>query len=128
MPGVVAVALSFSAAIAALRQTESQEAAVLVLTDKPLQAVLACWPMVQRRLPPPGFAADGLSLEQLWSVVEFEEREVVELSGLPQGVALVALRRARGNRLIYPDGSVHQLARGVLTKLLKDALQKGKAR
>jgi len=113
-------AMTFDDAVNAHRQGENKEVAALVLRDRALQAVIACWPMVHRSVPrddvPP-----SLSLDQLWSLVQFDEREVVELSGVAAGLALAALRRARGNRLIYPDGSVHSIAKVILQKMIKDA-------
>lgn len=102
------------------RETENREAASLVLRDKALQSVIACWPQVNRSVPDADMPA-SLSLDQLWTLVSFDEREVVELSGMPSGLALSAFRRAKGNRLIYPDGSVHQLAKVILQKMIKDA-------
>lgn len=117
--GVVAV--RFDEAVTAAKQDENKEVAALVLRDKALQSVIACWPMVHRAVPaddvPP-----SLSLDQLWSLVQFDEREVVELSGAAAGLALAALRRAKGNRLIYPDGSVNQTAKVVLQALIKKAV------
>lgn len=122
--------LTFAEALALFKAEENNEVAALTLNDKGLQAILACWPMVQRRipdaLPARGGMCDVWSL--LWSIVEFDEREVVELSGLPTGIAIAAFRRAKATRLIYPDGGVHKVARGVLQKLIRDALNGGKAR
>ena len=115
-------ALSFAAAVERLKGSENKEVAALVLRDRPLQAVIACWPMVRRSVAPGDFA-EGAAVEDLWAAVAFDEREVVELSGCPAGLALAALRRARGNRLIYPDGSVHSIARVVLQRMIKDAVQ-----
>lgn len=113
-------ALSFAEAVERLRKEENREVAALVLRDRALQAVVACWPLVRRSVLPEA-VAEECSPDALWDLVQFDEREVVELSGLPSGLALSALRRAKGNRLIYPDGSVHQLAKVVLQKMIKDA-------
>ncbi len=112
--------MRFNEACEAVRRDENKEVASLVLRDRALQAVIACWPMVHRSVPG-GDLPSALSLDQLWSMVEFDERDVVELSGVSAGLALAALRRARGNRLIYPDGSVHSIAKVVLQKMIKDA-------
>ena len=95
--------------------------AALVVEDKALQRILAVWPLVQRVEKPA--AHDLANFERLWLAVEFDEREVVDLSGLQSGPGIAALRRAKGLRLIYPDGSVHQYAKLVLQKVVKDALQ-----
>lgn len=113
--------LSFFAAVERLKANENKEVASLVLRDRALQAVIACWPMVRRQAPDeiPGEVFD---LDALWGMVAFDEREVVELSGVSAGLAIAALRRARGNRLIYPDGSVNQTAKVVLQGLIKKAV------
>lgn len=103
-----------------LRASEVKEVAALVVQDKALQRILAVWPMVRREEP--SVVGAGLSLDELWGAVRFDEREAVDFSGLPSGVGLSALRRARGLGLIYPDGSVHQYAKLVLQKAVKDAL------
>lgn len=110
----------FSDAVARFRQDENKEVAALVLGDRPLQAVIACWPMVGRQVPVA--VAPDLDLSALWRLVAFDEREVVELSGVSAGLALAAFRRARGNRLVYPDGSINQTAKVVLQSIIKKAV------
>lgn len=105
------------------RASEVKEVAALVLQDKALQRILAVWPMVRREESL--MVGTGLSLDALWSAVRFDEREVVDFSGLPTGVGIAAFRRAKGLGLIYPDGSVHTLAGAVLRKIIKDAFQGG---
>jgi len=103
-----------------LRASEVKEVAALVVQDKALQRILAVWPMVRREES--STVGAGLSLDELWGAVRFDEREAVDFAGLPSGVGLSALRRAKGLGLIYPDGSVHHYAKLVLQKVVKDAL------
>lgn len=123
---VAMAALTFGEALERLRPDEKSNdnapVATLVLRDKALQSVIACWPMVKRSIPDVGFDEDT-PLDVLWGWVKFDEREVVELSGLSTGVALAALRRAKGNRLIFPDGSVHHWAKLVLQQVVKGAFK-----
>ncbi len=107
-----------------LRAGENREVAALVVQDKALQRVLAVWPMV-RREELPGCVTGDMSFADLWSAVRFDEREAVDLAGLPSGLGIAAFRRAKGLQLIYPDGSVHQLSGAVLRKGIKDALEGG---
>lgn len=65
------------AAVDRLKQAENREVAALVLRDRALQAVIACWPMVRRSVPGDDIPS-SFSLDQLWSLVGFDEREVVE--------------------------------------------------
>lgn len=106
-----------------LRAKENKEVAALVVQDKALQCMLSIWPMV-RREELPNVTAD-MSFADLWATIKFDEREAVELSGLTSGLGLATFRRAKGLCLIYPDGTVHQLASAVLRKTIKDALQGG---
>lgn len=106
-----------------LRASEVKEVAALVVQDKALQRILAVWPMVRREESL--LVGAGLSLDELWSAVRFDEREAVEFSGLPTGIGIAAFRRAKGLGLIYPDGSIHSLAAAVLRKAIKDALNGG---
>ena len=103
-----------------LRSSENREVAALVVQDKALQRIIAVWPMVRR--VETGAQHDTADFDRLWLSVEFDEREVVDLSGLPSGLGISALRRAKGLHLIYPDGSVHHYAKLVLQNVVKEAL------
>ena len=110
-----------------LRAAENREVAALVVQDKALQRVLAVWLMVRREELPQAVTGD-MSFADLWGAVRFDEREAVDLTGLPSGVGIAALRRAKGLQLIYPDGSVHRLASAVLKKAINDMLSGGKSK
>lgn len=105
--------------IASFKANESKEVALLVLEDANLRKVLVVWPMAEISV------ADtvGETWESLWQVVKFSDEQVAELAGISLGVCKQTLRRAIGLRLIYPDGSLHGLARMALQKRIKDALQ-----
>lgn len=115
--------MDLKSACASLRESENKEVAALVVQDKALQRILAVWPMVARTELM--LVTDGLSAADLWSSIRFDEREAVDLAGLPTGNGIAAFRRAKALGLIYPDGSIHQLAGAVLRKAVKDALQGG---
>lgn len=115
--------MDLKAACDALRAHENNEVAAIVVQDSALQRILAVWPMVRRAEN--GVQHDLANLDRLWLAVEFNEREAVELSGLPSGPGLAAFRRARALRLIYPDGTIHRVAAGVLRKTIRDALGAG---
>jgi len=111
-------------AIARWREAELKETAALVVEDKTLQKLLAVWPMVPLALSGfPVFAPDGMGCwDALWEGVAVDGQAVAELAGLQQGPAQVAFLRAKGLRLIYPDGTIHGMAKMVLQKRIKDAL------
>lgn len=103
-------------AVAALRADEVKETAALVLGDKALQRVLAAWPRVPRTVD-----ETAIDPADPWAAVRVDESQLGELCGLQQGPALLTLRRARALGLIYPDGTLHSVARWVLQRLIKDA-------
>lgn len=115
--------MDIKTACEAFRAVENNEVAAIVVLDRALQSVLSVWPMVRR--DDSAEVAPGASLADLWNAVRFDEREVVDLSGLPSGSGLATLRRAKALGLIYPDGSIHRLAAGVLRKTIRDALGSG---
>lgn len=112
---------TFGALLAAVKAAEVKETAALVVQDKNLQRVLAAWPAV-RRDSTGKTNEDGDEWQALWAQVGFDERMFIELTGLSTGVARSAIKRALTLRLIYPDGTVHSVAKVVLQKVIKDAL------
>lgn len=107
------------------RSLEVKETAALVVQDKALQRVLAAWPMVLvTDSGIPCFAPeDAGSWDAVWSGLKVELGLLASLAGLQQGPAVQAFNRAKGLRLIYPDGSIHAVAKVVLQKRIKDAVQ-----
>lgn len=107
------------------RSLEVKETAALVVQDKALQRVLAAWPMVPvTDSGIPCFAPDDAgSWDAVWSGLQVELALLASLAGLQQGPAVQAFNRAKGLRLIYPDGSIHAVAKVVLQKRIKDAVQ-----
>lgn len=111
--------MDIKSACDSLRASENKEVAALVVQDRAVQRILAVWPMVRREVVA---VPDGAGWDELWKCCSFDGREVVELSGLQVGPGMAALNRARGLRLIYPDGSIHQVSKLVLQKLVRDVL------
>lgn len=107
------------------RSLEVKETAALVVEDKALQKVLAAWPMVPVvESDIPCFAPDdGGSWDAAWSGLMVSMTALASLAGLQQGPAVQAFNRAKGLRLIYPDGTIHAVAKVVLQKRIKDAVQ-----
>lgn len=107
------------------RSLEVKETAALVVQDKALQRVLAAWPMVPvTDSGIPCFAPeDAGSWDAVWNGMWVNLEMLASLAGLQQGPAVQAFGRAKGLRLIYPDGSIHAVAKVVLQKRIKDAVQ-----
>lgn len=122
-PGGAAEVTSRQQQIERWRAQEVKEAAALVVEDRGLQKLLAAWPMVTIQAPACAALADDWPA--LWQAVQPDMEQLAALAGLQRGPAMVLYQRARDLRLIYPDGSVHAVARMVLQKRIKDALTKG---
>lgn len=107
------------------RSLEVKETAALVVEDKALQKVLAAWPMVAVvDSGIPCFAPeDAGSWDAVWSGLKVSLDALASLAGLQQGPAVQTFNRAKGLRLIYPDGTIHAVAKVVLQKRIKDAVQ-----
>lgn len=109
------------------RSREVKEAAALVVEDKALQKVLAAWPMVE--IAERGFPELSMGRSEVWDTVwsglDVDVAGLAALAGLQEGLAVQAFKRARGLRLIYPDGTLHAVAKVVLQKRIRDAVTKG---
>lgn len=110
--------------VEAWRAREEKETAAIVLTDRDLQRVLAAWPMAPRATLVADLPSDA-GWPALWQAVQIDLPALYDMTGLPSGRAVVAWRRAVALRLVYPDGTIHRVARIVLQKLLQDAIQGG---
>jgi len=111
--------MNFDEAVVGFKEVENKEAALLVLEDVNLRKLLAAWPMVHVTR----HREAGGGWEELWQAVEFSDDSVSELAGISLGLCKQTVKRAIGLRLIYPDGSIHSLAKMALQKRIKDALQ-----
>jgi hypothetical protein len=107
------------------RSQEVKETAALVVEDKTLQRVLAAWPMVGTvDSGIPCFApGEDESWDGVWSGTWTDLERLAGFAGLQLGQAVRAFSRAKGLRLIYPDGTIHAVAKVVLQKRIKDAVQ-----
>jgi hypothetical protein len=122
--------MKFDELIVKFKGEENKEVAMLVLEDSGLRKLLAAWPMVtiHRTHPHPNLPLEGegtmfSTWEELWQAVNFEEKEIADLAGVSPGVMKGLLKRAIGLRLIYPDGSLHALAKMALQARIKAAMQ-----
>lgn len=106
-------------AVEAARAVENKEVAALVLADKGLQKLCAAWHLARVAVPDE-FADAGLDAVLGGMVVDAKHLET--LTGLQGMLVLKALERARALRLVYPDGTIHGMAKMVLQKQIKDAL------
>lgn len=113
--------MTIDEALSRFKATETKETAALVVEDKDLQRILACWPHVPRAVVESPLENPG-NWAALWDGVGVDEPALADLSGLTAGRALVAYRRARALRLIYPDGTVHSVARVVLQAVIRAAV------
>jgi hypothetical protein len=117
------MAMTRQEVIAQWRGQETKETASLVVEDKALQKLLAAWPMVPLVVEGhPVFAEEATGCwDALWEGVTIDLAAVSALSGLQQGPATVAFQRAKGLRLIYPDGTIHAMSKLVLQARIREA-------
>jgi hypothetical protein len=123
------IARRFDQVLEEFRQQEKVQD-VLVLTGKGEQAdelrrLALAWPKIRitrHPLPyPPGSPPARQLWDWLWDQVEYDPQEVREISGMgAQAEARLAV--LRGNRLIYPDGTVSAYVDKCLSSLLRAQL------
>jgi len=98
------------------------ETAVALLTDQDLQRVVVAWPKVAprwippRKKPPENQAARWDWLWQAFNEASWEGiyDDLADATMLPGGMAVRVFEVARRLRLVFPDGTISQWARGVL--------------
>lgn len=114
--------MSWERTLAPFKARENKEVAALVLADRNLQKMLAAWPMATLTCldDPDGFV--GLGWDAIWANVQVNETGLATLTGLQAMGVKKTLARALALRLVYPDGTIHEMALMVIRKQIKDAL------
>lgn len=121
--------LTFRDAIATFRQSEQPEAILILLgkkdLDEQLRRVFIAWrntaPKLTKRAGQ--MFEDGPDLwDRLWRAVEIDPAIVKQISGV-YGDPMRYVDVLRGNRLIYPDGSVSENGRKALVGMARATLR-----
>lgn len=58
----------------------------------------------------------------LWKAVKYDVEELSVISGVPKSMVESCLQTLRGNRVIYPDGTVSSYATKILRAMMKSQL------
>lgn len=108
--------------LAPFKAAENKEVAALVLADSGLQKLLAAWPLAKVNCTSSPEEMVGLDWTALWDKVQIDETHLEALTGMQALKLRKLLQRAIALRLIYPDGSLHDMALMVVRKKVHDAL------
>lgn len=115
------------------REAADVEGALVLASDKRLALVVSVWG--KNPITPPhadieitcGLPEESaLAWRRLWEATEFRHQDVADLAGMNVGQARSLVERAIGLRLVYPDGTIHAMARKVLQQRLREALNIGR--
>jgi hypothetical protein len=88
--------------------------ALLVLDDKTLRRYVLSWsPVLVRQVKD---WPDDDSLNAAWACVTVDTAALADLTGDPPPHVAAALRRLQALEMIYPDGTIPQAVKRVLTK------------
>ena len=121
--------MTFEEAIEKFRAMEQVEDVMQLVGKEPqqelLRKIVVAWPKVRiNRAPtktkPP---EDGFALwDWLWTQVVIDTEKIAGIAGSGQGTTEKNINLLRGNRIIYPDGTVSSFATKALRQLMKSQL------
>jgi hypothetical protein len=99
--------------LAAFRSLEKPSDAIVIIGDRDAIRVLSAWTRVDNLWTAPGGPVPAVRhgrMGQAWRWVcagwTVDVDEVARLAGVPRSIAHAKLEVLRGNRLIFPDGSM----------------------
>lgn len=112
--------MNFEELLAQYKANPRRESAALLLIDVLLLKYCVIWkqvPLVRTAVPP---VAD--TWEALWACVTVDVATIAMLADDELVKARKMVERLKGLRLVYPDGSIQELATKVVNKKVLDAL------
>jgi hypothetical protein len=111
--------------ISEFKSAEDVSQTIHLVDNLELQRVVQAWSNCTVIYRPFGDADDieHVEWDKLWVFSEHSMEELSEKSGVPIGKVEIFFNIAKGNKLIYPDGSVNlhaiQFIKGTIVKYLK---------
>lgn len=111
---VVNMPLSWDEALAPYRAESGAEDLLLVLDDPERLRLLVAWPHVAIRRPT---RPAGKGWAALWRDVQPDMEAWARCAGVPLSITPVAFLALRDARLIYPDGTINEKARGGIKRI-----------
>lgn len=117
--------MTFDELLVQYKANPRRESAMLLLTD----ARLLAYTVIMKQCPPERLLVDGVEAEPveatwhaLWDCVRVDFETLAMLADDELVKACKMVERLKGLRLVYPDGSLPELATKIITKRIKDAL------
>lgn len=121
--------MTFEEAIKKFRAMEQIEDVMQLVGKDPQQEILrkivVAWPKVRinrttTKIKPPG---DEFGLwDWLWTQVIIDTEKIAGIVGSGQGTTEKNINLLRGNRIVYPDGTVSSFATKALRQMMKSQL------
>lgn len=108
------------------QEEEYMHTAVILAGDHDSQVVLSTWTtMPLERVPPKGNLPEDLRLQWdwLWTTVRINWKQFSERTGMNTTRLQKVFEPLRSNRLLYPDGTIPEHAKGVLTSEVLKAMK-----
>lgn len=117
--------MDFEELLEAYKAKPRRESALLLIQD----ARLAAYAVIFKQCPPERVLNDGVAAHPqeaswiaLWACVHVDYEAVALLADDEPRVARKTVERLKGLRLIYPDGTLPELATKIITKRIMDAV------
>ena len=110
----------FESVLAEFKGGEIDEDIIPILSDGNVQKCIIAWPKVVITRVPSNVVTPNCPNEKwgwLWAQVAFSDQQLEEISGIPGPRLTRALNQAKGNRLLYPDGTVAKHAKRYLRNI-----------
>ncbi len=98
-----------------------------IMEDDMAQKVLIAWPRVAiTRTEPttPLPDSDNAAWRWLWSGVEYDAQELAATAGIHIQMVRPKIDQLKGNRLIFPDGTISSVAADLLAAKTEESLRK----
>jgi hypothetical protein len=90
--------------------------AALLAQDRHLFRLAATWPQVKKTLPPAPGPGEDVDLEAVWSLTRVDFEGWAELAQMNPLAVVQGFQALKGNRVIFPDGSLSHQAEALLQK------------
>ena len=119
---------TFNALLSAFKSQEQPESLVHLLDDATLRNALVAWPSVSVSIEAGTeecpYEEEGRRWLWLWSKIKYDEPNFGVVADLKEHEVRKVLTRLIGLRLIYPDGSIHAIARQYIRGLIVQSIPK----
>ncbi len=122
---------SFGELLAQFKKNESPENIVPLLENATLRDALVAWKSVYinfKKAEDCPYEDQTRQWNWMWSQIKYDIGEYIIVSGVAPGDAPSILKRLIGLRLIYPDGTINEIAAQFLQSLIWSKLPRKRGR